>query len=63
MVEIVVNNLITFCLGGRKTTANIGLAICRLKCFDETFVQGSAGVILVNFCAEIPPPSPNRKTV
>ena len=27
-------------------TANIGLAIWRLKCFYETFVQGSTAVIL-----------------
>ena len=37
----------------RKTTANIGLAIWRLKCFYETFVQGSTVVILLNFCAKI----------
>ena len=37
----------------RTTTANIGLAIWRLKCFYETFVQGSTSVILVNFCAKI----------
>ena len=39
----------------RKTGANIGLAIWRLKCFYETFVQGSTAVILLNFCAKIPP--------
>jgi hypothetical protein len=39
----------------RNTTANIGLAIWRLKCFYETFVQGSTAVILLNFCAKIPP--------
>jgi hypothetical protein len=40
----------------RKTTgANIGLAIWRLKCFYETFVQGSTAVILLNFCAKNPP--------
>ena len=39
----------------RTTTANIGLAIWRLKCFYETFVQGSTAVILLNFCAENPP--------
>ena len=55
MVEIMVNNLITFCLGGRKTAGNIGLAIWRLKCFYETFVQGSTAVILLNFCAKNPP--------
>ena len=32
---------------------NIGLAIWRLKCFYETFVQGSATVILLNFGAKI----------
>jgi hypothetical protein len=42
-------------LTNRKTTANIGLAIWRLKCFYETFVQGSTEVILLNFCAKIPP--------
>jgi len=39
----------------RKTGANIGLAIWRLKCFYETFVQGSTAVILLNFCANNPP--------
>ena len=39
-----------------KTAAtNIGLAIWRLKCFYETFVQGSSAVILLNFCAKNPP--------
>ncbi len=37
-------------------TANIGLAIWRLKCFHETFVQGSTAVILLNLCAKNPPP-------
>jgi hypothetical protein len=37
----------------KTTTANIGLAIWRLKCFYETFVQGSTAVILLNFCAKI----------
>jgi hypothetical protein len=36
-------------------TANLGLAIWRLKCFYETFVQGSIAVILLNFSAKIPP--------
>jgi hypothetical protein len=40
---------------GRKTTTNIGLAIWRMKCFNETFVQGSTTVILLNFCAKNPP--------
>lgn len=35
--------------------ANIGLAIWRLKCFYETFVQGSTLEILLNFCAKNPP--------
>jgi len=35
--------------------ANIGLAIWRLKCFYETFVQGSTAVILLNFCSKNPP--------
>ncbi len=39
----------------RTTTANIGLAIWRLKYFYETFVQGSIAVILLNFCAKKPP--------
>jgi hypothetical protein len=34
---------------------NIGLAIWRLKCFYETFVQGSTAVILLNFSAKNPP--------
>ena len=41
--------------GRRSTTGNIGLAIWRLKCFYETFVQGSTAVILLNFCAKNPP--------
>lgn len=39
----------------RTTTANIGLAIWWLKCFYETFVQGSKAVILLNFSAKNPP--------
>ena len=39
----------------RKAAGNIGLAIWRLKCFYETFVQGSTAVILLNFCAKNPP--------
>ena len=39
----------------RTTGYNIGLAIWRLKCFYETFVQGSSAVILLNFCAKNPP--------
>jgi hypothetical protein len=39
----------------KKTGANIGLAIWRLKYFYETFVQGSTAVILLNFCAKNPP--------
>ena len=35
--------------------ANIGLAIWRVSCFYETFVQGSTAVILLNFCAKNPP--------
>ena len=39
-----------------KTPAgNIGLAIWRLKCFYETFVQGSTLGILLNICAINPP--------
>ena len=37
------------------TATNIGLAIWRLTCFYETFVQGSTAVILLNFCAKNPP--------
>ncbi len=39
----------------RRCRLNIGLAIWRLKCFYETFVQGSTAVILLNFCAKNPP--------
>jgi hypothetical protein len=39
----------------RKAAGNIGLAIWRLKCFYETFVQGSTAVVLFNFCAKNPP--------
>jgi len=39
----------------RTAACNIGLAIWRLKCFYGTFVQGSTAVILLNFCAKIPP--------
>jgi hypothetical protein len=39
----------------KKTSANIGLAIWRLKCFYETFVQGLTAVILLKFCAKNPP--------
>jgi fucose permease len=38
-----------------QRTANIGLAIWRVQCFYETFVQGSTVVILLNFCAKNPP--------
>ena len=41
--------------GQRKAAYNIGLTIWRLKCFYETFVQGSKAVILLNFCAKNPP--------
>ncbi len=37
------------------TATNIGLAIWRLKCFYETFVQGSTFVLRLNFCAKNPP--------
>jgi hypothetical protein len=39
----------------RKPAHNIGLAIWRLNCFYETFVQGSTAVILLNFCSKNPP--------
>ena len=39
----------------RSPATNIGLAIWRLKCFYEKFVQGSRAVILLNFCAKNPP--------
>ncbi|HYV92593.1 MAG TPA: hypothetical protein VE978_12435 [Chitinophagales bacterium] len=38
-----------------ERTGNIGLAIWRLKCFYETFVQGSTLGILLSFCANNPP--------
>ncbi len=38
-----------------RYAANIGLAIWRLKCFYETFMQGSTAVIRLNFCAKNPP--------
>jgi hypothetical protein len=34
------------------TAHNIGLAIWRLRCFYETFVQGSTAGILLNFFAK-----------
>lgn len=40
---------------GQITTGANGLAIWRLKCFYETFVQGSTLGILLNFCAKNPP--------
>jgi hypothetical protein len=39
----------------RKTPYNIGLAIWRLKCIYEIFVQSSSAVILLNICAKNPP--------
>ena len=39
----------------KQRPANIGLAIWRLKCFYDTFVQGSTVVILLNICAKNPP--------
>ena len=39
---------------------NIGFAIWRVKCYYETFVQDSTSVILLNFCAKMPP---HRKAV
>jgi hypothetical protein len=39
----------------KRAAYNIGLAIWRLKCFYETFVQGSTSVILLCFCAKNPP--------
>jgi len=39
----------------KQRTANIGLAIWRLKRFYETFVQGSTAAILLNYCAKNPP--------
>lgn len=38
-----------------KTTGNIGLAIWWLKCFYETFVQGSTFGNLLNISAKNPP--------
>ena len=42
-------------LTNRRAADNIGLAIWRLKCFYETFVQGSTVGILLNICAKNPP--------
>jgi hypothetical protein len=39
----------------KKTTDNMGLAIWRVQCFYETFVQGSTSVNLLNICAKFPP--------
>lgn len=39
---------------GSMQAANIGLAILRLKCFYETFVQGSTLGILIKFFAKHP---------
>ncbi len=36
----------------RKTAHNIGLAIWRLTCLIETFVQGSAFVLRMDFSAK-----------
>lgn len=47
--------------GKEARTANIGLAIWRLKCFYETFVQGSTAVILLNFSTKLPPHRKARK--
>jgi hypothetical protein len=48
----------------KAAATNIGLAIWRLKCFYETFVQGSTLVTLLNFCAKNPPhcQAENRST-
>jgi hypothetical protein len=45
----------------RKTTTNIGLAIWRLKCFYETFMQGSNSVFQMNICAEKTATSQSRE--
>jgi hypothetical protein len=39
----------------KQQTANIGLAIWRLKYFYETFVQGTTLGIILNFYAKNPP--------
>jgi len=39
----------------RRAAHNIGLAIWRLTFFVETFVQGSAFVLRMNFSAKNPP--------
>ena len=39
----------------RRAADNIGLAIWRLRCFYETFVQGSTAVFLLDFSAKNPP--------
>jgi hypothetical protein len=47
---------LTTCKADRKEsrTANMGLAKGGLTCFVETFVQGSAFVLRMNFSAENP---------
>jgi len=49
------DNLIKQTTEDRRAACNIGLAIWRLKCFYETFVQGSTAVILLNMRAKNPP--------
>ena len=44
-----------------NTSPNIGLAKWRLRCFYETFVQGSTLGILLNFSAKNPPHRQSEK--
>jgi hypothetical protein len=39
----------------KQRAAKIGLLMGLLKCFYETFVQGSTAVIPLNFCAKMSP--------
>ncbi len=47
----------------KQMAANIGLAIWRLTCFYETFVQGSMDVLLLNVSAKNPPHRQAKKTL
>jgi hypothetical protein len=39
----------------RRTTANSSLAKWRVKCFYDSLVRNQSAVLLLNFCAEMPP--------
>jgi hypothetical protein len=55
LTNIIKKTITEFNTPKKQRTANIGLAIWRLKCFCEAFVQGSTSGIPLNFCAENPP--------